>query len=187
MGWYFCQKNVSRFLRTHDIIHLMTRTNKKATAVYLRNFIFGVEDSLVSTVGLLAGIAVAEVPRATIFLTGMVLIFVEAFSMAIGSLVSEITADEYLKNRVDVKSTKVGALMFLSYFIAGFIPLSPYSIFERQTALWFSVLASLVALFLLGYFNITKKSANSWRKGLRMLFLGGIAIAAGVLVGYALK
>ena len=64
----------------------MTKSVKKLkTALYLRNFIFGVEDSLVSTVGLLSGVAVANVDQATIFLTGMVLIFVEAFSMGVGS------------------------------------------------------------------------------------------------------
>jgi VIT1/CCC1 family predicted Fe2+/Mn2+ transporter len=51
--------------------------------IYLRNFIFGVEDSLVSTVGLLSGVAVAGVASRTILLTGVVLIFVEAFSMAV--------------------------------------------------------------------------------------------------------
>ena len=38
-------------------------------ALYAKNFIFGVEDSLVSTVGLLSGIAIAGVPRGTIFLS----------------------------------------------------------------------------------------------------------------------
>src|SRR3989338_4103836 len=48
------------------------------TIVYIRNLIFGVEDSLVSTVDLLSGVAAAGVPRSVIFLTGVVLIFVEA-------------------------------------------------------------------------------------------------------------
>ena len=52
---------------------------------YFRNFIFGVEDSLVSTVGLLSGVAIAGVPSRTILLTGVVLILVEAFSMAAGA------------------------------------------------------------------------------------------------------
>ena len=45
-------------------------------ALYTRSFIFGVEDSLVSTTGLLAGIATAGVPPATIFLSSVFLIFV---------------------------------------------------------------------------------------------------------------
>ena len=62
--------------------------NKKYSMI-VRNFTFGVEDSLVSTVGLLAGIAFAGVNAGTVVLTGAVLIFVEGFSMAVGSLLSE--------------------------------------------------------------------------------------------------
>jgi hypothetical protein len=48
-----------------------------ARVTYLRNFIFGVEDSLVSTVGLLAGVAAGGVSSAAILTTGLVLIVVE--------------------------------------------------------------------------------------------------------------
>jgi len=69
--------------------------------VYLRNFVFGVEDSLVSTVGLLSGIAAAGVAQKDILVSGVVLIFVEAFSMAVGSFLSEEFAEEYVaKSRV---------------------------------------------------------------------------------------
>jgi hypothetical protein len=53
--------------------------------LYTRNFIFGSEDSLVSTVGLLAGIVSAGIERKEIIISGIVLICVEAFSMSIGS------------------------------------------------------------------------------------------------------
>ena len=53
------------------------------------------EDSLVSTVGLLSGVAVANVPMTTILLTGLILIFVEAISMAAGSFLSEYSAEGY--------------------------------------------------------------------------------------------
>ena len=60
----------------------MEDKTRKFSAVYIRNFIFGVEDSLVSTAGLLSGIAATGMSRPAILLTGIVLIFVEAFSMA---------------------------------------------------------------------------------------------------------
>jgi len=56
-------------------------SSKKHLAGHLRNFVFGVEDSIVSTVGLVSGIAIAGLPKTEILLTGAVLIFVEAFSM----------------------------------------------------------------------------------------------------------
>src|SRR3989338_159296 len=97
---------------------------------YFRNFIFGVEDSLVSTVWLLSGVAIAGVPRTTILLTGLVLIFVEAFSMAAGSFLCEYSAEGYVSG-VDspTKSNLIsGVIMFFSYLVSGFIPLSSYLI-----------------------------------------------------------
>lgn len=87
---------------------------------YVRNFIFGVEDSLVSTVGLLSGIAIADVGRSTILLTGMVLIFVEAVSMAAGSFLSESSAENYAsKHESPLRlSVPASAIMFFSYFLA---------------------------------------------------------------------
>jgi len=61
---------------------------------YLRNFIFGVEDSLVSTVGLLAGVAAAAISQSAIVTTGLVLIVVEGFSMGVGSFLTEETTEE---------------------------------------------------------------------------------------------
>src|SRR3989344_7763433 len=92
---------------------------------FLRNFVFGVEDSLVSTVGLLSGIALATVPAKTIFLTGVVLIFVEAFSMAAGTYLSESSAEVYANGTDTPTKPNVLAavIMFFSYFVSGFIPL----------------------------------------------------------------
>src|SRR3990167_10071302 len=101
------------------------------SALFLRNLVFGVEDGLVSTVGLLSGIAIAGAPRGTIFLTGGVLIFVEAFSMAAGSLLSEASVEEMDGGVDDTRgSLAAGVVMFGSYFAAGLVPLFPYIFFE---------------------------------------------------------
>ena len=159
--------------------------NKKRFGDYLRNFIFGVEDGLVSTVGLLSGIAIAAVPKATIILTGIVLIFVEAFSMGVGTLLSEHTAKEFMKKKeLTLKgSFSNSGVMFFSYFIAGFIPLAPYLFFDTIIALKLSVAASLLALFILGATSARLFKINMVKKGLEMLIIGGIAIAIGVIVG----
>src|SRR3990167_523191 len=120
-------------------------------ASYFRNFIFGVEDSLVSTVGLLSGVAIAGVERETILLTGVVLIFVEAFSMAAGSFLSESSAEEFTtqKSASGTSSLFAGSIMFASYFVAGFIPLFPYVVIAGERAVSLSLGALLPPLFLL--------------------------------------
>jgi VIT1/CCC1 family predicted Fe2+/Mn2+ transporter len=158
---------------------------RQASAGYLRNFIFGVEDSLVSTVGLLSGIAIAEVPRHTIFLTGIVLIFVEAFSMAAGTFLSESSAEGFMKHREVPAgpSAKQGALMFASYFLSGFIPLFPYAFLESSQAFPLSITASIIALFLLGAWGGSISKTNAFRSAFRMAVIGGVAIAVGVAAG----
>lgn len=159
---------------------------KKLDVNHFRNFIFGVEDSLVSTVGLLSGVAIADTPRQTIILSGIVLIFVEAFSMGVGSFLSDHSAEELsTKKESDGRSQiKTSITMFLSYFVAGFIPLSPYIFIEGSLAFEISIVASLVSLFILGFFVARTYRGNWLRKALEMLILGGIAIGLGVTVGY---
>ncbi|OGM29550.1 hypothetical protein A2630_00980 [Candidatus Woesebacteria bacterium RIFCSPHIGHO2_01_FULL_44_10] len=159
---------------------------KQATALYTKNFIFGVEDSLVSTVGLLSGVAAAGMAKHTIFLTGVILIFVEAFSMGVGSFLAEQSVEEYEESDkvAPTKSIISGLIMFASYFASGFIPLFPYVVFEVSTAFWTAITLTLTALFLLGIISASRfHHKDLFRHGIRMLLVGGLAIVAGVAVG----
>jgi len=158
--------------------------NSKRTEIYVRNFIFGVEDSLVSTVGFVSGIAAAGLPKENIFLSGMVLIFVEAFSMGVGSYLSEDSAAEYTKRKREQSFSIAGAgIMFFSYLMFGLIPLSPYIVFTTAVAFPTSIVLSLIALFLLGALSAQYFQRDFMRHGLKMLVVGGLAIAAGIVVG----
>lgn len=159
--------------------------SKTSFALYLRNFIFGVEDSLVSTVGFLSGIAIAGVQREAIFVTGIVLVAVEAFSMAVGSFLSEHSAEDYIKQaEVPLRHALAGgAVMFFSYLLSGFIPLLPYLAFEVEQAFWLSIALSALALFLLGIIGAKFANVNMVRSGLTMMIIGGTAIVVGIAVG----
>lgn len=152
---------------------------------YFRNFIFGVEDSLVSTVGLLSGVAIAGVAHETILLTGIVLIFVEAFSMAAGSFLSETSAEEFAAKRhtANTRPASAGVVMFFSYFAAGFIPLFPYLVLGGDTAFFSSIFVSVLALFVLGAVSGIFSRTSITKSAIRMGVVGGVAIAVGVTVG----
>jgi VIT1/CCC1 family predicted Fe2+/Mn2+ transporter len=160
-------------------------SNMQTSALYLRTIIFGINDSLVSTVGFLAGISVAGVPKSTIVLTGVIYALVEAFSMAMGDFLSEESAEEYLQksNVSDRPSIIAALLMFISCAIASFIPLSPYLFLEANAALVSSIILSVVALFIVGALSARfSKLPVLWR-GVRMASLGGAAIIIGVAIG----
>lgn len=158
-------------------------------ASYFRNFIFGVEDSLVSTVGLLSGVALAGISRSNIVIVGIVLIFVEAFSMGVGSFLSERSAEEYEEpaEKATRRPIVASGIMLLSYFISGFIPLSPYLFIPPNIAFSLSVAFSLAALFLLGVVSGKISRAGAVKSGLRMLMIGGAAVIVGIIVGQLAK
>lgn len=168
---------------------MFKRYSKSVLARYLRSFVFGIEDSLASTVGLLSGIAIAGVPKETIILTGVILIFVEAFSMSVGDFLSEYSAESYIKQaEVSSKRSTIAAMiMFFSYFLSGFIPLFPYIILPSEFAVWISIGLSLFALFFLGVTSAKISNTNLLRSGLRMFLIGGAAIVVGVFVGIFLS
>lgn len=163
--------------------------NRFSSVSYFRNFTFGVEDSLVSTVGLLSGIAVADVPKTTILLTGIILLLVEGLSMAVGSFLTEYSVEEYTHqaNKPTRKNVVSGIIMFFSYFISGFIPLSPYMFWPVDTALGVSVTFSVAALFLLGVFGAKISGTSLFKNGFRMAIIGGAAIVVGMLAGNLLS
>ncbi|MFZ5425148.1 MAG: VIT1/CCC1 transporter family protein [Patescibacteria group bacterium] len=144
---------------------------------YLRNVIFGAEDSLVSTVGVLFGVSTALPNYETIVLTGFVVIAVEALSMGAGAYLSEIETEETLKTKNDTPVID-GLLMFVSYFFAGFIPLAPYVFFEIGYARLLSVALTIFSLFILGY--IPQKSLKA---AIRMAVVASLAVLIGFLIG----
>lgn len=158
---------------------------QKQDHTYLKNFIFGVEDSLVSTVGLLAGVAAAEASRTAIITTGLVLIVVEGFSMGVGSFLTEETTEEMLgQSDNDSLALRGGITMLFSYIAAGFLPLLPYLFWEGNLAMTLSVIVSLSGLFFLGlgtalYFKRPKPIVRA----LKMFALGGLAVLVGVAIG----
>lgn len=163
--------------------HLFYRPKRRDT--YLRNFIFGVEDSLVSTVGLLAGVAAGGVSSRAILTTGLVLIVVEGFSMGIGSFLTEETTEEMAgETPRTLDAIKGATTMLISYCLAGLIPLSPYIFYSGFLAITLSVTFALIGLFVLGlgtslYFG----RPHPMKRAFKMLLLGGAAVGIGMLVG----
>lgn len=162
---------------------------RKISSNVIRSFVFGIEDSLVSTIGLVSGVAVAGLSRTSLIATGIILVFVEAFSMAIGSLLSDNSAKEYTRREAVpmTRSLKVSVVMFLSYLAAGFVVLAPYILLRAPFSFWASIGVSLAALFGLGMYVGYLSGIPAFRRGFIMAFVGGLAIFIGVAVGMVIE
>lgn len=159
------------------------------TSNHVRSFVLGVEDSLVSTVGLVSGIAAAGSTRATIILSGVILIFVEAFSMAMGELLADTTVQEFEAHQnVPLWKARISALvMLVSYLCSGFLVLSPYIFISGGIAFYISIGTSLLALFVLGIATAELSRTRSLRKGFTMVLVGGAAILIGMVAGFLVQ
>ncbi len=166
----------------------MPPQKQKLYSQYLRNFTFGVEDSIASTVGLLSGVASANVSQATIVVTGLILVLTEAMSMGVGSFLSEESAEEYIHHQDAQGRDIISALiMFLSYAFAGIIPIAPYIFFSMPVAMWLSIVFSFAGLLGLGFINAKISHTSVVRQGRRMLILGGSVAIVGLVIGSFLK
>jgi len=64
---------------------------------YIRQLVFGFEDSLVSTLGAITGIAGGSQDNFVVVLAGMVIIFVESLSMGVGAFLSSKSEREVIE------------------------------------------------------------------------------------------
>lgn len=153
---------------------------------YVKSSVFGIEDSLVSTTGVIAGVAAASADEKIVIVAGLVTIVVEAVSMAAGEFISEETEIE-MNPKDKTNPILSGVIMFFSYFVAGFIPLLPILLFELPYSVYLTVAFALIGLFLLGLLKGKLTKTNLLKSGLKVAVVGGIATALGIAVGIMLK
>jgi predicted membrane protein (TIGR00267 family) len=163
------------------------KRKKRFSADYIHSSFFGIEDSLVSTTGVLAGIAVAASSKEAILTTAFVVIAVESISMAASEFVSEQTEEDVENEKMPASPYLSSLIIFSSYILAGLVPLAPYLFLEHTPAILVSIAAALVGLILLGIFKgkITHKSP--FRSAVEVFVIGGISAAIGIAVGLIFK
>lgn len=80
---------------------------KEFVSHYLREIVFGLEDSVVSTLGAVSGVAVGSGEAQAVVMAGAVIVAVEAVSMAAGSYVSAQAAQASVKQRIAQDTTRI--------------------------------------------------------------------------------
>lgn len=155
---------------------------------YLRSIIFGFQDSLVSTTGVIAGVAAGTNDKNLVILAAFVTITVEALSMGAGQYMSEKSVHQMDKTGKHTDSLTIGGLLMgTSYFLGGLVPVLPILIFALPSSATISIISALVGLFALGFAKAQLVKVNPFKSALEILTLGGIATAIGLVVGKLLK
>ena len=172
-------------------------TLKRQVAESIREIVFGLEDSLVSTLGAITGIAVGTQSTYIVILSGLVLIAAEGMSMAAGSYLSSKSsydADKQL-HKEDGKSyddhfvypIRSAFVMGIFYFIGGFVPLMPYFFTTVKNAMIPSIVITAITLFMVGVWasGFTKRSPV--KSGAEMAGVSLAAAFVGYIIGMAVS
>lgn len=160
---------------------LPTVASTPESAYGIRNLTYGMLDSIISTTGVLAGLAHANMGRRAILVTGVILVAVEATSMSFGAALSdehfEIT-DTAQSRPSPSRKWKSAVVMLLAYAITGLLLLLPYAIEAdtRRATVWSVVLGAAAIFGLVARFQGAAKGAESTALGLGIM---GLAMYAG--------
>lgn len=156
---------------------------------FLKDAVFAASDGIVTTFAIVAGSLGASLSPRVIVILGFANLFADGFSMASGNYIGVKSEVEYEGTRGDREKEGSpflhGLIGFLSFVIIGFIPLIPYVFFIEPMFEW-AVTFVILALFMVGAIRSQFTGKSSWRGGLEMLFVGGIASVVAFAVGYFL-
>ncbi|MBI2420732.1 MAG: VIT1/CCC1 transporter family protein [Candidatus Levybacteria bacterium] len=155
---------------------------------YLRSLMFGLQDGLVSTTGVVVGISTGIENKAIIVLATLVAVTVEATSMAAGQYSSEKAVHQMDKSGKHTDSLLTGAtIMFVSYYIGGMFSVLPTVIFPQPLARYIAIISAFAGLLIVGYVKGRIVEHRPLRSAAELLIIGGLATVIGIIVGYFLK
>lgn len=150
---------------------------------YLQSAMFGFNDALVSTTGVIVGISTGTGNKQVVILAGVVTILVEALSMGSGQYLSSKSAHQLDRTdsfRVPMVS---GLIMFGAYFLAGLVPLLAIIVTPMSYARNVAIVAALLCLLLLGYVKGKVVKVSPIRSALEVFVIGGAATVIGIIAG----
>lgn len=158
-----------------------------------REIVFGLEDSIVSTLGVVVGIAAGTDSRYLVVLSTIVVVVVESLSMTAGTYLSNKSQIELdlasgklgFPNRRHLTSESISDSLFMgiSYLLGGVISVLPFLFFPPLSAIIPAVLLSVVVLFSIGYIKGKIAKISPLRSGLEMSLVSLAAALLAYLIG----
>ncbi|TAL50718.1 hypothetical protein EPN81_01925 [Patescibacteria group bacterium] len=161
----------------------------------MREIVFGLEDSLVSTLGAITGIAVGTGSQYIVILSGLVLIAAEATSMSAGSYLStkhareaEILFHQRKGLEIHVEAShpiRAAIVMGVFYLLGGIVPLVPYFLLPVGQAVIPAIVVTAVTLFLVGAWAASFTKTSKIKSGIEMTLVSLAAATIGYVIGRA--
>jgi len=166
----------------------MRRIKETLHEDYLRSLLFGLQDGIVSTTGVVVGISTGVSNKEIIVLAALVAVTVEASSMAVGQYSSEKAVHQMDRSGRHTDSLYIGALiMFIAYLLGGSFSIVPIIAFDQPIAKILAVASAFTGLFIIGYLKGYLVEHKPIRSAIELFIIGSIATTIGIIVGYLFK
>lgn len=164
---------------------------------FLKAAVYGANDGIVTTFAVVAGVAGAQLSPNIVIILGIANMVADGMSMAVGDFLGE-RSEHRLRQRqnggkIPEGLWKTGAITFVSFVVAGTMPLLPY-LFQlvglkvdptQQFPL--SVFSTAATLFFVGSLRTIVTKGSWWKNGLEMLGIGAIAATLAYALGAAVE
>ena len=144
---------------------------------------FGFNDALVSTTGVIVGVSTGTNNNQVVILAGVVTILVEALSMGTGQYLSSRSAHQLDKtNSIKVPAIS-GLIMLGAYFFAGLVPLLAIILSPAGSGRNIAIAAALACLLVLGYVKGRIVKVSPITSALEVFVIGGVTTIIGIIAG----
>jgi VIT1/CCC1 family predicted Fe2+/Mn2+ transporter len=174
-----------------EIMRVLSEKLLHERGSYIRDSVFAASDGIVTTFAVVAGSTGAALDPSVVLILGFANLFADGFSMSAGTYLGVKSETEYEKAQGDshvsgASPLKQGLVAFLSFDLAGIVPLIPY-ILKARNSFELSLTFVFILLFLIGAVKGEYTKKGWCKSGLEMLLIGGLAAVVAYTTGYMIE
>jgi len=169
----------------------MNRQRLNENASYIRDLVFASNDGIVTTFAVVAGSQGANLAPQVVIILGLANLLADGISMAAGNYLSLESEQDYkqqnnTKFNLKPKFLKHALITFVSFVIAGLIPILPF-IFSSSNSFMLSLATVFISLLGLGVLRGMAVKKDILRSILETVLIGGSAAILAYGVGHFLE
>ena len=153
---------------------------------YFPDFVYGGMDGLITTFAIITGAVGAGFSINVIIIIGIASVFSDAFSMGASKFVSQRSLCRIGSDVCELyEPLKTAFSTFISFFLAGFVPVVPFMLRLEHALMW-SLILTFTLFFFIGFAEGHLSGRKRILTGLGTLAIGVVAAALSYGVGYFL-
>jgi VIT1/CCC1 family predicted Fe2+/Mn2+ transporter len=158
-------------------LHVQPKGALEIARHYVREWIYGANDGLVTTFAVVAGTAGGGLSPQVVLIAGVANLLADGLSMGVGSYLSirsheSVRASQALPEE-EAHPARHGAATFAAFVAAGALPLLPYALgFDPALAFGSAIALTFLAMFVVGALRALVATTKWWAAGAEMLGLG---------------